>query len=169
MDLTQTFLQGRAMPKNKQDAKYCLTAMINRTSQRQATKVMISRTQSICNSLTSDFICVFLLTQVLKFLPTSEGKWWCSNLEVCWTLFICYLYAYKILKYTYNFYECVYIHTSPHPVWLLPTYTTIVFSINRVYTIPLNSQSCEVLQRRLVAIADYQKWSNATGKKTPTK
>lgn len=56
------------------------------------------------------------------------------------------------------------IHISPHPVWLLPTYTIVDFSINRVYTIPLNSQSCEVLQRCLVAIADYQKWSNAIEK-----
>lgn len=79
-----------------------------------------------------------------------------------------YLYAYKILKYMYCFYEHVPYTYIPHPVWLLPTYTIVDFSINRVYTIPLNSQSCEVLQRRLVAIADYQKWSNAI-KKNPYK
>lgn len=55
---------------------------------------------------------------------------------------------------------CVCIHTSPHPVWLLPTDTTADFSVNRVYKIPLNSQSREVLQRSLAAIADYKKWSS---------
>lgn len=60
----------------------------------------------------------------------------------------------------------VYVYTyTPHPIWLLPTYTTVDFSINRVYMIPLNSQSCEILQRCLAAITDYQKWSNAIEKK----
>lgn len=153
------------MPKNKQGAKYHLTAMINRTTKRQAAKEMISRTQSICHrysSLTSDF--VFSSSLWLKFLPTSEGKKWCSNLEECWK-FIYHLYTYKILKNMYCFCERVPYTSIPHPIWLLHTYTIVDFSINRVYTIPLNSQSCQVLQRCLVAIADYQKWSNAIEKK----
>lgn len=60
-------------------------------------------------------------------------------------------------------YVCVYTYI-PHHRWLLPTHTTVDFSINRVYMIPLNSQSCEGLQRCPVAIVDYQKWSNAIEK-----